>query len=572
MLTLTDRRAYLTDSLHLTPGPLAAAISANADAAQRAAAGLWRRDPSVWSHDPATQKKIADRLGWMSSPQLMAESIPRLRTFADAVKRDGVTDVVLLGMGGSSLAPEVIRAVLGVAAGWPRFQMLDSTDPAAVRSATTPPDRTLYILASKSGTTIEPNSLAAHFRQSLVDAGVAEWARHFVAITDEGTALARRARAEGFRDLFINPSDIGGRYSALSFFGLVPAALMGVDLDAMVGWGLAMLDASDPSRSAATKNPAAALGLALGAGAKTGRDKLTLVLPHALEEFGLWVEQLIAESTGKQGKGVVPIAGEPLADPSAYGADRLFARLQTEGPDQNPANLVYEPLVGIDMPEPAALGAEFVRWEIATAVAGALLEINPFDEPNVQQAKDATRKLLDEYQATKRLPIPPADRSLSGIDVTLSTAAREMLKGQDPDAILTLLRPGDYAAILAYVGPDRALAEELASLRRAIRDRTKAATMFGYGPRYLHSTGQLHKGGPSTGVFILITATPHEDLPIPGEPFSFGTLELAQALGDFASLDATGRRALHAHLPSPDTELVRQLAEALLSNVPARSG
>ena len=568
MLTFTNRRAYLTDSLHLTPGPLAGAISANADAAQRAVAGLWRRDPSVWSTDPTTQKKIADRLGWMSSPQLMVESIPRLRAFADAVKRDGVTDVVLLGMGGSSLAPEVIRAVIGVAPGWPRFQMLDSTDPAAVRSATTPPESTLYILASKSGTTIEPNSLAAHFKQTLVDAGVAQWARHFVAITDEGTALAERARAEGFRDLFINPSDIGGRYSALSFFGLVPAALMGIDLDAIVGWGLAMLEASDPSRAKATNNPAAALGLAIGAGAKSGRDKLTLVLPHALEELGLWVEQLIAESTGKQGKGVVPIAGEPLADPSAYGSDRLFARLQRESREKNRANPAYEPLVDIDMPEPAALGAEFVRWEIATAVAGALLEINPFDEPNVQQAKDATRKLLDEYKLTRRLPIPPADRSLSGgIDVTLSTAAREMLKGQDPDAILTRLRAGDYAALLAYLGPDRALAAELNALRLAIRDRTRAATMFGYGPRYLHSTGQLHKGGPNSGVFILITATPREDLPIPGEPFSFATLELAQALGDFASLDATGRRALHAHLSSPDPARIRGLADALLARL-----
>jgi glucose-6-phosphate isomerase len=567
MLTFADKRAYLDDSLHLTPGSLAASIDAVADAAQRTAAGLWRRDPAVWSADPATRKKIADRLGWLNSPRLMAESIPRLKTFADAVKRDAIADVVLLGMGGSSLAPEVIRAVIGVAPGWPRFQMLDSTDPAAVRAATTAPDRTLYIVASKSGGTIEPNSLAAHFKQVLVDARVANWAQHFVAITDEGTSLAERARTDGFRDLFLNPSDIGGRYSALSFFGLVPAALMGVDLEALVGWGLAMLDASAPDRADATMNPSVALGLAIGAGAKTGRDKLTLVLPHAFEAFGLWVEQLIAESTGKHGKGVVPIAGEPLADSSAYGSDRLFARLRTGARDNSGATAADEPRVDIDMPEPAALGAEFVRWEIATAVAGALLEINPFDEPNVQQAKDATRKLLDEYQATRTLPASPPDRTVSGVDLTLSTAARQKLKGRDPEAILTLIQPGDYAALLAYVGPDRALAEELASLRRAIRDRTRAATMFGYGPRYLHSTGQLHKGGPNTGVFIVITATPQEDVPIPGEPFSFGTLELAQARGDFASLDATGRRALHVHLPSPDPALVRQLADALIARL-----
>jgi glucose-6-phosphate isomerase len=569
MLASTDKRTSLQDSLRVAAGPLANLIHSHAASAERAAKGLWRRDPSVWSADPATQKTIADRLGWMSSPQLMAESIPRLRTFAEAVKRDGFTDVVLLGMGGSSLAPEVIRACIGAAAGWPRFHMLDSTDPAAVLAAATPPDRTLYILASKSGTTIEPNSLAAHFKQTLLDAGVARWAQHVIAITDDGTALAARARTEGFREVFINPSDIGGRYSALSFFGLVPAALMGIDLDALVGWGLAMLEASDPNRDAgagrtAAQNPAVALGLAIGAGAKAGRDKLTLVLPPSLEAFGLWVEQLIAESTGKQGKGVVPIAGEPLADSSAYGSDRLFACLRT---DPHEAGVAFEPRVDIDIAEPAALGAEFVRWEIATAIAGALLEINPFDEPNVQQAKDATRKLLDEYKATRRLPMPKADRSLRGIDLTLSTSGRQQLNEQDADAILTLITPFDYAALLAYLGPDPALAGELASLRRAIRDRTRAATMFGYGPRYLHSTGQLHKGGPNTGVFVLITAAPLQDVPIPGEPFSFGTLELAQALGDFASLDATGRRALHAHLPSPDPALLRQLAEDLLARL-----
>jgi len=562
MLASTDKRSYLQDSLHLVAGPLAEPINLASGAAERAAIGLWRRDPSVWSADPATQRKIADRLGWLSSPKLMDDSIPRLHAFAENVKRDGITDVVLLGMGGSSLAPEVIRTSIGVAPGSPRFQMLDATDPAAVRAAATPPARTLYILASKSGTTIEPNALAAHSKQMLLDAGIARWAEHFIAITDDGTALAERARTDGFRDVFINPSDIGGRYSALSFFGLVPAALMGVDLEALVGWGLAMLEAAEPRTD---QNPAVALGLAIGAGARAGRDKLTLVLPDEFETFGLWVEQLIAESTGKQGKGVVPIASEPIADPSSYGSDRLFVRLRT---DRRERDMPHEPRVDIDVAEPAALGAEFVRWEIATAVAGALLEINPFDEPNVQQAKDATRTLLDEYKSTKRLPAPHVDRAgAGGIELTLSTAARQLLKEHDPEAILTLIEPGDYAALLAYLGPDRALAEELASLRRAIRDRTGAATMFGYGPRYLHSTGQLHKGGPNTGVFVLITATPQADVPIPGEPFSFGTLELAQALGDFASLDATGRRALHAHLPVPDPGLLRQLAGTLLARL-----
>ena len=564
MPDVADKRTRLHDSLHCSPGPIAAAID-NAEAkAQRAAAALWRRDPAGWSADAGTEQKIANRLGWMTSPRLMADSIPRLRAFAENVRRDGISNVVLLGMGGSSLAPEVIRAVIGVASGWPAFHMLDSTDPAAVLAVNPPPERTLYILASKSGGTIEPNSLAAHYRQRLIESGVTKWSGHFVAITDEGTDLARRAQTEGFRDLFINPSDIGGRYSALSFFGLVPAALMGVDLSALVGWGLAMLDASDPNAGAATANPAVMLGLTIGAGARSGRDKLTLVVPQRLEAFGLWVEQLIAESTGKNGVGVVPIAGEPIGDTSVYGDDRLFVQVRGEG---RHVQMPDAPVVDIDWPEPAALGAEFVRWEIATAIAGALLDINPFDEPNVQQAKDATKKLLGEFQRSGQLTQTAPDRTLDGaVALTISDAARTALQGRGADALLSTVRHGDYVALLAYLGPDPALARELTALRRSIRDRTRAATMFGYGPRYLHSTGQLHKGGANTGVFILITATPQHDVAIPGEPFSFATLELAQALGDFASLGATGRRALHAHLSSPDPSLVRRLADALLQH------
>lgn len=573
-LDVAARRARLQNSLHLSPGALVGTLSAAASTAERAAAALWSRDPSAWSADPAVQQAIVDRLGWMSSPSLMAESIDRLLTFAASVRRDGVTDVVLLGMGGSSLAPEVLHAVLGVAPGWPRFHVLDSTDPAAVRAAATPPAHTLYLLSSKSGTTIEPSSLAAHFCQRLQDAGIARWADHFVAITDEETELARRARAEPFRDLFINPSDIGGRYSALSFFGLVPAALLGQDVDAIVGWGLAMLAASHPGAAAAKDNPAVGLGVAIGEAARTGRDKLTLVAPDSLDAFGLWVEQLIAESTGKDGVGVVPVSGEGLADPAAYGRDRLFVRIRahaSDGEAKRDATVralkaLHAPIVEIDWPEPTALGAEFVRWEVATAVAGAILRINPFDQPNVQQAKDGTNTLLGQYKTTGRLPIGTADRTLDGgLTLTLTTAARTELRDAGAEAILRLLRLGDYFALLAYVGPDEELAEELRTLRRAVRDRTRAATMFGYGPRYLHSTGQLHKGGPNTGVFVLISATPREDLPIPGEIFSFGTLELAQALGDFASLEAAGRRALHVHLPSPDRALLRQVADALLA-------
>jgi len=553
-------------TLDFRPGPIAAAIEADRAAAVRATTGLFARDASVWSADASVQHKINDRLGWLSSPALMAKSCDRLLAFADGVRRDGFTDVVLLGMGGSSLAPEVLRAIVGAAAGAPRFHVLDSTDPAAVVAASTDPKHSLYIVASKSGTTIEPNSMAAYFRKRLEDAQVPSWASHFVAITDEGTELAARARADKYRDLFINPSDIGGRYSALSFFGMVPAALMGQNIRAIVASGQAMLAAAQQPSGDVSSNPAAMLGLALGASSKAGRDKLTLIVPPRLEPFGLWIEQLIAESTGKHGKGVVPIAGEPLT--AAYGDDRIFVRISAPGASA-PDIAAHEtaPVASIALDAAEDLGAEFVRWEIATAVAGALLDINPFDEPNVQQAKDATRKILDEFIKTGSLPSVQGTQ-VGGVTLNLSTAARHALGGSGEKSFLKLLAPGDYLGLLAYVGPDPSLADALRTFRAAVLNRTSAATMFGYGPRYLHSTGQLHKGGPNTGVFVLVSASPDHDIRIPSQPFSFGTLELAQALGDFASLDASRRRALHIHLPSPDASMLTHVFDALLKALP----
>jgi glucose-6-phosphate isomerase len=571
-LDIASKRARLLETFHLAEGPLSPALASGAAAAARTAERLWRRDPGAWSEDPAVQHQISNRLGWLDSPLAMVDAIPRLESFGASIKAAGFTDVVLLGMGGSSLAPEVLRAVLGPSPGWLRLHVLDSTDPAAIESASTPPERTLYVVASKSGTTIEPNTLAAYFRDRL-KAAVTAWADHFVAITDEDTELARRARAERFRDLFINPSDIGGRYSALSFFGLVPAALMGLDLRAILGWGVAMLAVAE-ELSAASANPAVALGWAMAAAAREGRDKLTVLLPPSLEPFGLWVEQLVAESTGKQGTGIVPICGEPQGAPPAYGHDRFFARVrlrrsyeeELRDADVHELERAGHPVARVDLVEPAALGAEFVRWEVATAVAGALLRINPFDEPNVQQAKDATRALLEQYRMRGRLPTAEPDFTLdSGTALTLTRVARAALAGR-PDSFLTLVAEGDYLALLPYVGPDPRLVAPLRSLRATVRDTRRAATMFAYGPRYLHSTGQLHKGGPKSGVFILMTAAPNHDLPVPGEPFSFGTLELAQALGDFASLDAGGCRALHVHLPSPEPRVVQQVADRLLQS------
>ncbi len=531
------------------------------------AEALWARRLDVWTDDQATREKIANRLGWLGAIEFVRPHVPRLTAFADAVSQESFTDIVLLGMGGSSLAPEVLRRIIGVAPGRPRFRVLDSVDPDAVRESLANAATSLFLLASKSGSTIEPNVMAAEAQRRLRDAGVTNWGSRFVAITDEGTPAHQRAKAEGFREIFVNPSDIGGRYSALSFFGMVPAALMGIDLDAMLAGASRMADACRVSDPAA--NPGLALGAFMAAAAQSGRDKLTLLVPEALESFGLWVEQLVAESTGKEGKGVIPIAGEPPDAP--FGRDRaaVAVNLGVDAPGGvDRAAASGAPLIRLAMPDALAVGAEFFRWEVATATAGLLLGINPFDEPNVQQAKDATRALLQAYSAQRRLPIAEPHAQSGGARLTLSQPAQDSLSSADALAFLRLVSPGDYVGLLAYLPPDdAAFAGAFASARAAIGRRTSCATMFGYGPRYLHSTGQLHKGGPNNGVFIIVTAEVEEDLPIPGEPFSFSILEMAQAIGDFQSLDRTGRRALHVHLPRRDSKLLERLLDTLVCNL-----
>jgi transaldolase / glucose-6-phosphate isomerase len=570
--------ARFADSLKITTGALDAQVShAAAGLRDRGfAQALFAREPAAWSSDAAVQGTIGNRLGWLTSPASMASEVERLTTFADSVIRDGFTDVVLLGMGGSSLAPEVLRAVIGVQAGRPRFTMLDSVNPDHLQTIATDPHHTLYILASKSGSTIEPNVLAAYFRQRLLDAGVSRWATHFVAITDPDTALDTRASTEGFRDVFRNPADIGGRYSAMSFFGLVPAALMGCDVSRLVADARAMLAAGAATDEG---DPALALGVLAGAAALAGRDKLTLVVPPALEPFGLWIEQLVAESTGKAGMGIVPITGEPLGDAGEYGDDRVIVRVRLAGDhageparDELVGALAARgtPVAEIVMQAPEAIGAEFVRWELATATAAAVMGINPFDEPNVQQAKDATRVLLDAFKREGRLPAGEPDADVDDASMTLSEAARRGGGARRADALLRLLGPGDYLSVLAYLPESPALTGVIASFRAEVRRRTGCATMFGYGPRYLHSTGQLHKGGPNTGVFLVLTA-PGADMAIPGEPFTFGILELAQALGDMTSLDRANRRALHVHLPRPDAQRVERACEWLLRGLSEES-
>jgi len=441
--------------------------------------------------------------------------------------------------------------------------MLDSVDPDAVRAALDAPATTLFILASKSGSTIEPNSMAAEAQRRVVAAGHAAWGSRFIAITDENTALHRRALQDGFREVFVNPADIGGRYSALSLFGMVPAALMGADVDRLLESARQMESACRIGN--AQQNPGLALGALMAAGTAAGRDKLTLLTPDSLAPFGLWVEQLVAESTGKQGKGIVPITGESAA--TSWSEDRVGVTIAS-GPAsasarQAPAGA---PVASLAMADAYDIGAEFMRWEIATATAGWLLDINPFDEPNVQQAKDATRALLDTYQQRRQLPAPEAQAAINGARLALSSAAEQALNGTAANAFLQLADDSTYVGLLVYLPPDAAPYEQpLRQFREDIARASGRPTMFGYGPRYLHSTGQLHKGGANNGVFVVITAEASEDLPIPGEPFSFGVLESAQALGDFQSLDRTGRRALFVQLPSRDVNALTAVIDALIA-------
>jgi transaldolase / glucose-6-phosphate isomerase len=545
-------------------GPLAVQFTRNLDRlnALSFADALWSKRLDIWTTDSAVQSKIGNRLGWLDTLAFIAPQVGRLQTFASSIRDAGFTDIVLLGMGGSSLAPEVLRQVIGVADGYPRFRMLDSVDPDAVRSTLDAAATTLFILASKSGTTIEPNSMAAEAQRRVVAAGHAHWGSRFIAITDDNTALHRRALQERFREVFVNPADIGGRYSALSFFGMVPAALMGAELDRLVA-GAREMEAGCRI-SGAADNPGLALGALMAAGAASKRDKLTLLGPDALRPFGLWVEQLVAESTGKQGKGVVPITGEAPATP--WSDDRIAVTITLGDEDGSSRSIPPNgPKATLRMADTYAIGAEFLRWEVATAAAGLLLGINPFDEPNVQQAKDATRALLETYQQRKQLPIPESHASVGGARLTLSGAAEQQLDGQPATSFLRLAGNDSYVGVLAYLPPEAAPFDDaLESFRTAIGRVTGRPTMFGYGPRYLHSTGQLHKGGANNGVFVVIAADATDDLPIAGEPFTFGVLETAQAIGDFQSLDRTGRRALFVRLPRRDVSALDAVTRALL--------
>jgi len=539
--------------------------------ADRVADRLWAKDGTLWAESGKAPDEIARWLGWLDLPETMTARLAELQHLARDVREDGYRRAAVLGMGGSSLAPELFSRVFGWAggaegtgaasAGGLELRVLDSTHPDAVRGfrSWAGEQRTLFCVSSKSGSTTEPNAFQAAM------AAIAP-ALDFVAITDPGTPLADLARAQEFRAIVEAPADVGGRYSALTVFGLVPAALNGVDLEGLLERARAMASACREPDAAA--NPGLRLGAAIGEAALEGRDKLTIVTSPRLAAFGDWAEQLVAESTGKAGRGVVPIVGEPIGEPRAYGDDRVFVSIRL-GDETNEAwggfidamrtrgSLLEE----IVLEHPLDVGGEFVRWEVATAAAGIVLGIDPFDQPNVQESKDATTELLEAYRVRGALPQPAPLVSEPGIAVSADPAAL----GDAPltvdgaiGQLLSLLEPGrDYFAILAYLPQDPEIAERLQRIRVRVRDALGAATTLGFGPRFLHSTGQLHKGGPDTGVFLQITADPAKDLPIPGWAETFGTLIAAQALGDLASLQRRGRRALRVHLSEPADGLVR---------------
>ncbi|MFI5362634.1 MAG: bifunctional transaldolase/phosoglucose isomerase [Elusimicrobiota bacterium] len=546
---------------------------------KRFAERLWAKDASVWKDDAAHQKLIKHSLGWLTAPESTSLNLGPVRALADEAARDGIRHVVILGMGGSSLCVETIGRCLPLAAGRPRLHVLDSTHPDKVRAVESELDleKTLFVLASKSGSTIEPNCLFEYFWSKIAPKAGAKAGRSFVAITDPGTSLEKLARERGFRKTFLNPSDVGGRFSALTMFGIVPAALAGADAGALLDRARAAAKSCSP-QTPTRDNPGLRLGSALGRHAREGRDKLTLVLDPRLETLGLWIEQLIAESTGKEGKGIFPVVGETLGAPSDYGRDRLFVRVGLKGRDDRAVDAKLaaleqagHPVVRLELADELDLGAQFFLWEVATAAAGFLLGVDPFDQPDVQSAKTQTVALLDGLTGGA-LPAEKPDFRAGGLAAFADAGLKSALKtdgGQDRplrevlDAHLARVAPGDYVCILAYLAENDESRRILDDVRRLARARSTAPVTVSWGPRYLHSTGQLYKGGSGRGVFLFLSDAGKIPLPVPGRSFTFSTLCRAQARGDAAATLASGRRLLRLELGASTEEALRALANAL---------
>jgi glucose-6-phosphate isomerase len=568
---------------------LAAAVAAalaRADV-ERWSERLHDRDTALWSSDAAVQEKIANRLGWLDLPVDFSDQVPALEAFGETIRDAGFTAAIVAGMGGSSLAPEVIASAFGDVEDWLTIRVLDSTDPDAVRAAWDglDPLGTLFIVGSKSGTTTETLAFQADAWQRIHDALRARGARtespgeFMLAVTDPGRSLAAIPHQDEMRGVFLNPESVGGRYSALSYVGLVPASLAGVDLDAFMASAVGMH--ARCMAGASTANPGVALGAALGALAAAGRDKLTLVVDPAIGPFGAWLEQLVAESTGKWGPASCR-STEPLGAPAAYGRPRLV-RIALDGaappapaPDGTVADALLaalaaagHPVLRFTLTDPIDLAAEFLRWEVATAVAGIILDVNPFDEPNVTESKENTRRVLEELERHGAFPREEALATGDGLALHGDTALR--LTAGDGTVVgelrrhLERVRQNGYLAIGAFVAPTAARADAIDRIRGRLRDATGRATTGGFGPRYLHSTGQLHKGGAPVGWFLQLTSDHPADLPVPGRPYTFGQLVDAQARGDMEALEAHELPVLRVHLGA-DIEAGLAALEAALAS------
>lgn len=519
---------------------------------------LWTGDASLW-----TNSDEANWLGWLRVTEGRIPHIQQLTQAARDLVDAGFKHAVLLGMGGSSLTPEVMKLTFGSASGYPEFHVLDSTDPQQIRTIESKIDlkNTVFIVSSKSGTTLEPNILQKYFYERVREAvGADKAGSHFIAVTDPGSKVQRAAESQKFRYIFPGVPSIGGRYSALSNFGLVPAAVMGIDIARLLDRTERMVQACGPT-CAVEHNPGALLGIILGTLANNGVDKVTIVASPGISDLGAWMEQLLAESTGKQGKALIPVDREQLGSADLYGKDRVFvyARLAT-APDTTQDSRIDDlekagfPVVRINVAEPYDLGQEFFRWEIATAVAGAVMKLNPFNQPDVEASKVVTRELAAEYEQTGKLPAESPIANEKGVQLfgdgpfPISAAPHSL-----PDVLrahLDTLREGDYFALLAYIEMNKENEDRLQAIRHMVRDRKHVATCLGFGPRFLHSTGQAYKGGPATGVFLQITADDSVNLPVPGQKYTFGVIKAAQALGDLRVLTSRGRRVLRAHLPA----------------------
>ncbi len=535
---------------------------------------LFGRDGSLWSREPEVREAIVRRLGWLEAPDRFREKVEEIQAFADGIRPPEFTRVLVLGMGGSSECARTCTALFGPGEDRPELRVLDDTAPAAIRrmDREIDPSRTLFVVASKSGTTVETVSLYRHYRQLVAGAVDGDPGDRFVAITDPGTPLAREAEEEGFRRRFLNPEDVGGRFSALTYFGLIPMALLGVDVARILAGASRMLRRCGAPVPAGS-NPAVRLGVALGLLAGHGRDKVTLLPSRELRPLAGWLRQLLAESTGKAGRGLIPVVAREVESPDAYGDDRAFVQIRSAGSEDLDVTRRLErleraghPVIRLELSDRYAVGGEFVRWEIAVAAAGRVLGVNPFDEPDVRWAKEITARLLEEGPGE-----PGAAAGDGGLSVRDPSGDGAPPEGPDVSIARFLdgTGAGDYVALLVYLAPTRERNEALRGLRRRIRERTGAATTAEFGPRYLHSTGQLHKGGPPTGRFLVLTATEGEDVPIPGEGHGFSRLHRAQAEGDLRALAERDRPVLHVDLGDDPEEGLRQLYGLLSEAAPA---